>query len=130
LRRAKEAPMRRHTLESKTKLLLAQSAQLMRSNPSWPEQRLWEAIRQGQLGVPFRRQVVVGRFIADFVAPRAKLVVEVDGRCDVQRRTADARRDQVLARLGYRVLRLEAALVIRQLPVALQRIREALQEAP
>jgi very-short-patch-repair endonuclease len=122
--------MRRHHLDSKRKLLLAQRAQLMRSNPSWPEQKLWEAIRQGQLGMPFRRQVVVGRFIADFVAPRAKLVVEVDGRCHEQRRAADARRDRVLARLGYRVLRLEAELVVRQLPVALERVRAALAEGP
>jgi hypothetical protein len=34
----------------------------------------------------------------------------------------------VLARFGYRVLRLEAALVVRQLPVALARIHEALRQ--
>jgi very-short-patch-repair endonuclease len=57
----------------------------------------------------FRRQVVIGeKFIVDFVAPRETLVVEVDGRAYHERRhAADARRDRKLARLGYRVLRLD-----------------------
>jgi hypothetical protein len=42
------------------------------------------------------------------------------------RATLDARRDEKLARLGYRVLRLEARLVERALPVALARIEAAL----
>jgi very-short-patch-repair endonuclease len=54
-------------------------------------------------------QVVIGRFIADFAAPTARLVVEVDGEYPSRRRTADARRDRVLRRLGYRVLRFEAS---------------------
>jgi very-short-patch-repair endonuclease len=90
---------------------------------------LWQAIRARKLGVVFRRQVVVaGRFIADFLAPSARLIVEVDGRQHERRGAADARRDRVLGRAGYRVLRLPAELV-RDLPDALARIREALREA-
>ncbi|HEU4581198.1 MAG TPA: DUF559 domain-containing protein, partial [Polyangiaceae bacterium] len=43
------------------------------------EQRLWLAIRGGALGVWFRRQVPLGRFIGDFVAVSARLVVEAAG---------------------------------------------------
>ncbi len=118
--------MRRTKHQSKVQQLLIHRAQLLRVNPSWPEQVLWNAIRSGQLGVPFRRQVPVGRFIVDFVAPQAKLAVEVDGRCHQLKRASDARRDRKLSRLGYRVLRLEAELVLKQLPIALQRVREAL----
>jgi very-short-patch-repair endonuclease len=39
----------------------------------------------------------------------------------------DARRDRVIARRGYRVLRLEADAVLRNLPEALARIRAALR---
>ena len=120
--------MRPRNLDPKTKQLLQHRAQLMRAYPSAPEQALWLAIRSGQLGMPFRRQYPIGRFVADFAAPQAKLVVEVDGRCHEQRRAADARRDRKLARLGYRVLRLEAELVMRQLPVALALVRRALSE--
>src|SRR5687768_16398040 len=98
--------MRPRNLDSKTKQLLQHRAQLMRAYPSAPEQALWVALRSGQLGTPFRRQYPIGHFVADFAAPQARLVVEVDGRSHEQRRTADARRDRKLARLGYRVLRL------------------------
>jgi very-short-patch-repair endonuclease len=98
----------------------------MRAHPSPPEERLWRALRSGKLGVPFRRQVVIGRYILDFVAPRVSLVVEVDGAHHRLRRAGDARRDAKLERLGYRVLRLEAEFVMRRLPMALARVRDAL----
>jgi len=98
----------------------------MRAYPSPSEQVLWNAIRSGQLGVPFRRQVPLGRYIVDFLAPRAKLVIEVDGSSHRFKQAADARRDRKLGRLGYRVLRLEAGVVLRHLPLALQRIRAVL----
>ena len=120
--------MRHSIRQSKNQQLLVHRAQLLRANLSWPEQILWNAIRSGQLGVPFRRQVVVDRFIVDLVAPQAKLIVEVDGAQHQLRRSADQRRDRKLARLGYRVLRLEAQLVIKQLPLAIERVREALQK--
>ncbi len=41
---------------------------------------------------------------------------------------ADRRNDRQLARLGYRVLRLPAELVLEQLPVAVERVRVALAE--
>jgi Protein of unknown function (DUF559) len=82
----------------------------MRVAPTPSEQRLWALLRAGQLGVWFRRQVPLGRFIADFAAVSARVVVEVDGGYHARRRAADARRDRALARLGYRVLRLEAGV--------------------
>jgi hypothetical protein len=61
--------------------------------------------------------VVIAGFIADFVAPSARLIVEVDGGCHARRCSADARRDRCLRRAGYRVLRLPAELVLHNLPV-------------
>ena len=122
----------RHLVRPQQASLLEQRAHAMRQAPSVPELTLWNAIGQGQLGVVLRRQVpVAGRFILDFFAPSARLVVEVDGSgCHSKRRVADARRDRVLARLGYRVLRLEAELVMRNLPAAVARIRAALGSRP
>ena len=51
----------------------------MRAVPTPSEARLWSALRLRQLGVVFRRQVVVGDFIVDFLAPGAGLAVEMDG---------------------------------------------------
>jgi very-short-patch-repair endonuclease len=70
--------------------------------------------------------VLVGRYIVDFVAPAARLVVEIDGSFHAGRARTDARRDAALVSAGYRVLRLEAQLVVRALPVAVARIRAAL----
>ena len=89
-------------------------ARAMRTELTPSEQRLWLELRGGQLGVWFRRQVPLGRFVGDFVAVSARLVVEVDGGYHARRRALDAQRDRALGRLGYRVLRLEAELVMGQ----------------
>ena len=106
--------------------LLAERAQFMRRNMTETEQTLWRQLSGSKLGVAFKRQVPVGRYIADFLAPAAKLVVEVDGGYHARRVTADARRTRVLERLGYRVLRLDSELVLRQLPLAVEAVRNAL----
>ena len=86
--------------------VLAERAQFMRHNGTDTERALWRELSGSKLGVAFRRQVPVGRYIADFMAPSLKLVIEVDGGYHSQRVAADARRTRVLERLGYRVLRL------------------------
>ncbi len=91
------------------------------------EAALWRELSARKLGVQFRRQVAIGgRFIADFCAPSVRLIVEVDGSYHASRAAADARRDRALVRLGYRVLRLPAALVLSQPAEAVARVREAL----
>jgi len=85
----------------------------MRHAPTASEAALWCLLSGRKLGVAFRRQVPLdGRYVADFFAPSARLVVEVDSASHVGRATSDARRDRILARLGYRVLRLDASLVL------------------
>jgi very-short-patch-repair endonuclease len=62
----------------------------------------------------------------DFCAPSVRLVIEVDGECHGVRVGADARRDAALRALGYRVVRIEAALVLRDLPAAVALLRAVL----
>jgi len=50
----------------------------------------------------------------------------VDGGYHELRTRADARRDAELRGLGYRVLRVQAALVMRDLPAVVARVRAAL----
>jgi very-short-patch-repair endonuclease len=102
----------------------------MRADGSPPERLLWAALVSRKLGVAFRRQVPLAGYICDFVCARQRLIVEVDGAHHARRAAADARRDACLARLGYRVLRLEAQLVLRQLPLAVERIRAELEPLP
>ncbi len=98
-------------------------AREMRFAPTESERVLWQALRAGKLGVVFRRQVPIGRYIADFAAPAVRLVVEVDGGCHAARERADARRDGALRKAGWRVVRVPAELVLGELEVALERIR-------
>jgi very-short-patch-repair endonuclease len=114
-------------LTSARKNLLATRARDMRLHAQEPERALWRELRGGQLGVAFRRQVVLGnRYIADFVAPSLRLVVEVDGAGHALQRAADARRDRNLARLGYQVLRIPAEVVMRERALAVALVQQAL----
>jgi very-short-patch-repair endonuclease len=125
LRWAREVIMQ-HQLSASRKQLIAERARLMRFAQTSSEFALWQAIRCGALGVAFKRQYPVGRFIADVAAPAAKLIVEIDGAYHARRATADARRDRYLRRAGYRVVRIPAELVMRDIAAAVQLVRVAL----
>lgn len=84
----------------------------------------------GRLGVAFRRQVpLLGKYIADLLANEIKLVVEIDGESHHGREELDAKRDRALVRAGYRVLRLDAELVMRDVDAAVRVVRQAITEA-
>ncbi len=114
----------RHQLRRRQ--LLDARAAAMRAAPTASEAALWRALRARQLGVEVRRQVVIADFIADFVVPATWLVIEVDGPWHAMRAAADARRDRELGRRGWRVLRLPAELVERDLGEAIALVRAAL----
>ena len=102
------------------------AARLLRSNLTPAEQRLWSVLRRRQLaGLRFRRQHVIGRFIADFYCPEARLVIEVDGgiHSSPEQRMHDRERDTVFAALGLIVCRVTNDDVFRDVAGVLQRIR-------
>ena len=80
-------------------------AHTMRQSPTDSEARLWRALRSSQIGVAFRRQVPLLGFIADFYAPSARLIVELDGSYHAWRVSADARYPFGQARSGQSRLR-------------------------
>lgn len=108
---------------------IAGFAHEMRNNPMAPEKRLWAALSRSQLGgYKFRRQVQIGPFIADFLCPQKALVIEVDGEThDVD---ADRGRNAALRRMGFAVLHVTNADVMRNIEGALTAILGALEAAP
>jgi very-short-patch-repair endonuclease len=109
--------------------ILQQRALCMRHSPTLSEARLFEALRGKRLGVSFKRQVpLLGRYIADLFASEVSLVVEIDGAYHAARGDADARRQRALERAGYRVLRLDAELVMRDCDAAVARVCEVISE--
>jgi very-short-patch-repair endonuclease len=101
----------------------------MREPGNRAEELLWLRLRGGQLGVWFRRQMVLlGSCIVDFYCTSARLVVEVDGGYHAARarRRADERRDRRLAKAGIRVVRVSAALVVADVDAAMAVVVAAL----
>jgi len=73
---------------------------------TFPERLLWGRLRSGRcLGLKWRRQHVIGAYVADFYCAAARLVVEVDGMSHVGRGPIDAKRDAFIREQGYRVVR-------------------------
>jgi very-short-patch-repair endonuclease len=98
-------------------------AREMRRRPTESEAHLWSHLRRARLGVRFRRQVILGPFIVDFLAPSARLVVEVDGGVHLSRQNADRRRDEALAALGYCVVRVSVDEVMTDVGSVLRVLR-------
>jgi very-short-patch-repair endonuclease len=92
------------------------------------EMRLWQKLRNRQLGVDFRRQHPAGRFILDFYAPALRLVIEVDGGQHAQHTVRDAERTRWLASRGATVLRFWNSDVTQNLPGVLEAIAAKIAE--
>ncbi len=78
-----------------------------RKNQTCAERMLWEEIRTNRYNFKFRRQHVIGIFIADFVCLKYRLVIEVDGGYHHQsdQQVSDALRTKALNDEGFKVLR-------------------------
>jgi very-short-patch-repair endonuclease len=83
-------------------------------------------------GASFRRQTPIGPYIADFVCHAANLVIEIDGgqHFDSEHERCDMRRDEFLARKGFRVLRFNNHEVLSNPEGVLETIAAALAQAP
>jgi very-short-patch-repair endonuclease len=81
-------------------------AREMRKEPTAAERKLWQRIRRKQvLGVKFRRQLAIDRFIVDFCSPSIRLIIEVDGPTHDSTQAADAYRQARLESYGFEVVR-------------------------
>jgi very-short-patch-repair endonuclease len=81
-------------------------ARALRQNMTEPERRVWQILRLHQMKeYKFRRQVPIGRYIADFVCHEARLIVEIDGGQHDHSSPWEAERSGFLQSEGYRILR-------------------------
>jgi very-short-patch-repair endonuclease len=104
-------------------------ARELRSNQTEAETFLWLKLRKRQLkNCRFYRQRIICNYIVDFYCPDAKLVIEIDGGQHYSEPglTKDASRDQHLADLGLRVLRVSAREVFENTTGVLEKIFEQL----
>ena len=78
----------------------------LRKEQTPAEAKLWAYLRTlREDGIHFRRQHAVGPYIADFCAPRVKLIIELDGSQHLDQEEYDTERTAFFQAKGFRVLR-------------------------
>jgi ATP-dependent DNA helicase RecQ len=98
-------------------------ARSLRRESTPPEQLLWLALRNGQIGdLRFRRQHPIGPYVVDFYCHSIGLVVEVDGMSHDGKASQDAVRTAFLEKQGIRALRVTNEDVMRDLDAVTREI--------
>ncbi len=98
----------------------------LRKHQTPAEELLWEKLRRKQLnGFRFRRQHPIGKYIADFYCPAAKLVIEVDGNIhtSTDQVERDIKRSFDLSTLGLQVLRFTNSRIEHEIDGVIREIR-------
>jgi len=90
-------------------------ARKLRKDTPLPERMLWQILRQRPGGFKFRRQHPIGPYVVDFCCLAERFIVEVDGSAHdhPDRVKFDERRVSFLKENGFRVLRVSARRVLR-----------------
>ena len=86
---------------------LIQLSKKLRNNSTKEEIILWQSLKQKQLGVKFRRQQPIGKYIADFVCFEKKIIIELDGgqHNESSNIEKDKMRDLFFNQNGFKVVR-------------------------
>jgi 5-methyltetrahydrofolate--homocysteine methyltransferase len=109
--------------------LLKELAKKNRNNPTEAESILWECLSDSYLGQPFKRQHIIGEFIADFICIPAKVIIEVDGGYHQlpEQQISDEQRQEWLEAQGYTVIRFTNEEVIEDIDNVLETIEQYLE---
>ncbi|WP_088306996.1 endonuclease domain-containing protein [Novosphingobium sp. B 225] len=104
-------------------------AKANRKAMSEPATRMWLQLRAGRFeGIKFRREKVIGEYIADFAANDPKLVIEIDGNTHDIDDPRDTIRTRYLESQGYRVQRYTNVEIMQNLEGVLIHLTSILAE--
>jgi very-short-patch-repair endonuclease len=104
------------------------TARRLRRDSTDVEMKLWQKLRNRQLGVDFRRQHPAGEFVLDFYCPALRLTIELDGGQHAESVQRDHHRDAWLARREVSVLRFWNSDVTTNLSGVLETIASKVSE--
>lgn len=109
--------------------LLKEYAQKNRNNETLAEGLLWGYLRAGKMGVVFKRQHIIGPYIADFCCLTERLVIEVDGGYHQlpDQQESDVQREAWLYEHGFTVLRFSNEEIYNNIESVLEIINKELQ---
>ncbi|MEO6668569.1 MAG: vitamin B12 dependent-methionine synthase activation domain-containing protein [Ferruginibacter sp.] len=113
--------------------LLKEYALQHRNTPTKAEEILWDLLKTKQLeGYKFRRQHIIGNYIADIVCLEKRLVVEIDGLIHQlpENKKSDEIRTQWLNKTGFKVIRFTNEEVISKTEETLNTIAKTLKQQP
>lgn len=112
--------------------LLKERRRMLRKNPTVAEEHLWKFLVHNSLGAKISRQVGIGAFIVDFCCRSQKLIIEIDGEIHDASEIAeyDRVRDDILEKLGYKVLRFKNEEVLKDTKKVLETIKSHLSPLP
>jgi len=82
-----------------------EKAKELRKNMTDAEKQLWDRINRNQLGVRFKAQHPIYKFVVDFYCHKYKLVIEIDGEIHNFQKQEDEGREEELKRLGLKIIR-------------------------
>jgi very-short-patch-repair endonuclease len=101
-------------------------AKAMRHDMTPIERVVWNRLRRSALeGLHFHRQQIIAGFIVDFYCAAASVAIELDGPVHDTQLESDRERDQVLADLGIRTMRIKNEEVANDFETVLKRIAVA-----
>ncbi len=94
--------------------------------PTEAETILWDCLRNKKLGVKFRRQHIIGAFIADFCCIETRLIIELDGGYHQipEQQTRDSERTAWLGSHGFSVIRFSNEEIICNLNEVINKIKK------
>jgi len=107
--------------------ILREAARGLRKDLTPAEKTLWKHLRQeGLEGHKFRRQQIVGRFIADFICFEKRLIIELDGEVHLSQKERDSERDHYLKESGFNVIRFLNKEIEQDIESVITRIKDNL----
>ena len=105
-------------------------AKEMRNNSTQAEALLWEKLRNKELGVKFRQQHIINKFIVDFCSIEKALIIEVDGEIHEKQKEADVQRTRILKNEGYSVIRFTNNEILKDINSVISKIKGKLLSPP
>lgn len=109
--------------------LVFELAKDLRRNMTQTERLLWNYLKAGVHGLKFRRQHLIGIYIADFYCHKLKLIIEVDGKIHDLKdmKDNDNIREDFLKEQGCTIVRFTNDRVFKELDVVLDEINSLVE---